>query len=327
MPPPNRGHNSSASASGIPIAAIVLGVIALIALLFGSRFVQSVPAGHVAVASLFGKVRDEPLREGLHFPVNPLLSFTEFDVRQRSIKEDDVGIPTQDQLITDVDVSVQYRLSGDQAPQILRETGTAERAVDVHLTPVLRSVLREQGKTIKSAQDFFLPETQQKLQQNITADLQRQLEPKGIRVEAVLLRDINLPPSVKAIVERKVQTEQEVERQRAELERQKIEYQKDVEQARAQREAATEEAAKRRLLADAIAYEITKTNEAIASNPAYIQLEALRALQAISKDPAAKLYFLDGNSPMPLPLMHLGDSVGAGAASGAGAAVAPRRAE
>jgi hypothetical protein len=30
-------------------------------------------------------------------------------------------------------------------------------------------------------------------------------------------------------------------------------------------------------------------------------------LKAMSKDPAAKLYFMDSNSPQPLPLMHLGE--------------------
>ncbi len=61
-----------------------------------------------------------------------------------------------------------------------------------------------------------------------------------------------------------------------------------------------------RLLADARAYEITVLNEAIAQNPAYIQLQALQALEAISNDPAAKLYFLNGDAPMPLPLMNIG---------------------
>ncbi|MEE2874776.1 MAG: prohibitin family protein, partial [Candidatus Latescibacterota bacterium] len=63
----------------------------------------------------------------------------------------------------------------------------------------------------------------------------------------------------------------------------------------------------RRLLADARAYEITKINDAIGKNPNYVKLQALEALQAISKDPAAKVYFINGDSPQPLPLMHLGD--------------------
>jgi regulator of protease activity HflC (stomatin/prohibitin superfamily) len=304
MPPPIRQEPS------IPPALkfiIPLVLIALVILIFGGRLIRIVPAGHVAVATLFGKVQETPLTEGMHFPVNPLLQFTEYDVRERERKEEDVGIPTQDQLITQVDVSVKYSLDGKLAPLMLQETGDAERVIDVHLVPILRSVLREQGKTVKAAQDFFLPETQQKLQQSMLADLQRQLEGKGVVVEAVLLRDINLPDSVKAIVERKVQTEQEVFRQRAELERQRVEVQKQVVQAEAERDAAMLEAEKRKLLADAQAYEIEKINTAISNNPAYIQLEALKALMAISKDPAAKLYFLNSDSPMPLPLMHMGD--------------------
>ncbi len=74
------------------------------------------------------------------------------------------------------------------------------------------------------------------------------------------------------------------------------------------REAAEQEAARKRILADAQAYEITHINNAIARNQAYIQLQSLEALKAISKDPASKVYFLDGSSPSPLPLMHLGDT-------------------
>jgi regulator of protease activity HflC (stomatin/prohibitin superfamily) len=284
--------------AGVIVAALVFAV---------SRLYVVVPAGHVVVATLFGKVQDAPLSEGLHFPVNPLMKFTEFDVRETSIKEDRVGIPTQDQLITLVDVSLQYRIDGTSAAKILRDTGSADRAVEVHLTPKLRSVLREQGKTIAKAQDFFKPETQQKLQDAIFTEMQNYLAPKGITVSAILLRDIQLPESVRLTVERTVQTEQEILRQKAELERQKIEAQKQVVQANAEREAAEQEALKRRTLADAQAYEIEKINTAVANNPAYIQLQALKALSDISKDPASKLYFIDGSSPMPLPLMHMGD--------------------
>ena len=84
--------------------------------------------------------------------------------------------------------------------------------------------------------------------------------------------------------------------------------QQEVARAEAGREAADQEAARKRILADATAYEITQINNAISTNPAYIKLQSLEALKAISKDPASKIYFLDGSSPSPLPLMHLGDS-------------------
>ena len=80
-----------------------------------------------------------------------------------------------------------------------------------------------------------------------------------------------------------------------------------VAEAEARRKAAEEEAHQRRTLADAQAYEIRKINEAVSSNPAYLQLQALDALKQMSKDPAAKIYFLDGDAPQPLPLMNIGD--------------------
>ena len=107
--------------------------------------------------------------------------------------------------------------------------------------------------------------------------------------------------------QRKKEREQAVVRERAELERVRTELQQQVARAQAGRAAAIEEAERKRTLADAQAYEITKINDAIARNPAYIQLQSLEALKAISKDPASKVYFIDGSSSTPLPLMHLGN--------------------
>jgi len=89
-----------------------------------------------------------------------------------------------------------------------------------------------------------------------------------------------------------------------------------IAEAQAKREAAEQQATMKRTLADAQAYEIEKLNEAIANNAAYIQLQALQTLQAMAKDPAAKIYFIDGESSMPLPLLHMGEAVGGKAASG-----------
>ncbi len=282
--------------------------IAVIVLLFlvGSKFYKTVPPGHVGVATLFGNVQPEGYKQGLHIPVNPLYRWTLFDAREQTHLET-ANVPSQDQLQTKLDVSVQYRIIGSMAPTILEETGEADQAVAVHLKPKLRSLLREQGKTIKRAEDFFQEETQDMLQVGLTNGLRDFLAPKGIEVSAVLIRDISLPPFIVQAIEKKKEREQSVERERAELERVRTELQQHVARAEAGRQAADQDAARMRILADAQAYEITQINKAIANNPAYIQLQSLEALKAISKDPASKIYFLDGSSPSPLPLMHLGD--------------------
>ena len=286
----------------------IIAIVGFIILFFGTRFYKVVPAGHVGVATLFGNVQPTPFPAQLHVPVNPFYDWVLYDVRQKTHKEQ-ANVPSQDQLQTHVEVSVQYKLKAEMAAVILKETGTPENMKQVHLVPKLRSLLREQGKTIKRAEDFFQKETQEQLQVSILAGLQEYLGPKGIEVDAVLIRDISLPPFIIKAIEAKKEREQEVEKQKAELERFRTEQQQLLASAKAEREAAEETAAKLKLLADAKAYEIEKINEAIGSNPSYVKLEALKALQAISKDPAAKLYFLNGDSPSPLPLMNIGDTL------------------
>ena len=287
---------------------ISFGVIVVLLVLmfwFGSSMYQKVPAGYVGVATLFGEVKKEPFEEGLHVPVNPFYEWYFYDVRQKSHLEE-ANVPSQDQLQTKIQVSVQFRLQGENAPKILQETGQAQDVLIVHIVPKLRSLMREQGKTIRRAEDFFLEETQQNMQTSLLEGLKNYLGSKGVSVEAVLIRDISLPPFIIKAIESKKEREQEVEKQKAELERFTTEQQQKVELAKAESEAAKEQALKKRLLADAQAYEIEKINTAIGDNPNYVKLQALEALKAISKDPASKIYFMDGNSPSPLPLMNIG---------------------
>lgn len=284
----------------------VIGVLLVLMFWFGSSMYQKVPAGYVGVATLFGEVKKEPFEEGLHVPVNPFYEWYFYDVRQKSHLEE-ANVPSQDQLQTKIQVSVQFRLQGENAPKILQETGQAQDVLIVHIVPKLRSLMREQGKTIRRAEDFFLEETQQNMQTSLLEGLKDYLGSKGVSVEAVLIRDISLPPFIIKAIESKKEREQEVEKQKAELERFTTEQQQKVELAKAESEAAKEQALKKRLLADAQAYEIEKINTAIGDNPNYVKLQALEALKAISKDPASKIYFMDGNSPSPLPLMNIGN--------------------
>lgn len=288
---------------------VITAVGVLLLVIVGMQFVKTIPEGQVGVATLFGSVQPDGYPQGLHIPVNPLYRWTIFDARQKTHLES-ANVPSQDQLQTRLDVSVQYRIDASMAPDILEQTGNPAATVRVHLIPKLRSLLREQGKTVKRAEDLFIASTQETLQTALTDGLRDYLAPHGIIVSAVLIRDITLPPFIVAAIEQKKEREQAVERERAELERVRTELQQEVARAKAGHDAAVEEAARKRILADATAYEITQINNAIANNPAYIQLQSLEALKAISKDPASKLYFMDGSSPTPLPLMHLGDLQG-----------------
>lgn len=283
-----------------------VAIIALLVIIFAGRFLHAVPAGHVGVAILFGEVQPEPYREGLHI-VNPFLNWVDLDARQDSFKISQLEMPTRDQLLSKVDLSIQWRLDASRAPELFRDTGDKDRMVQVHLHPKARSLIRELGTKIERAEDLFKDEVRDNLAVELSTQLSGYVADKGILVDSVLLRNINLPSVLAEAIGRKKEREQEVERQRAELDRVKLEQEQQVAQAEASRRAAEEDAKRLRILADAKAYEIATINTAASGNPAYIQLQSLEALKKMAEDPAAKLYFMDSNAPSPLPLLNIGD--------------------
>jgi regulator of protease activity HflC (stomatin/prohibitin superfamily) len=214
-----------------------IGAAILIVLIFGGRFLKSIPPGHVGVATLFGEVQPLAFPEGLNIPVNPMYNWVLFDIRQTTLKES-AQVPTRDQLQTKVDVSVQYRVDGSMTPEILKETGDVQRLVSVHLIPNLRALIREEGSRIPRAEDFFLEETRANLERGLLGGLQESLGSKGLVIQSVLIRDVNLPSVLSKAIEQKKEREQAVERQKAELERFKQEQQQQVAAASAKLEAA-----------------------------------------------------------------------------------------
>jgi len=263
-------------------------------LLFVALFcVHQVPAGHVKVATLFGKVQNEVYDEGLHFPVNPLYSWHEYDVRQKTLKFDKMGVPSQDQLISHFDVSLQYRLIGGLAPEIKKNTGSATDVVAIHVIPYFRSLIREQGKTVANAEEFYSESVQNRMQVQMMQALTEKLKPIGIEMQGILIRNVILPQFIARAVEDKKRREQEAEKQKAELKRFTTEQEQKIATANAEFEAAKLEEQRIRLLADAEAYKIEKINKAAEESPAYIQLKQVEAWNGV-----LPRYMGEGNMPI-----------------------------
>ena len=286
----------------------VVGVASLFLLILGLNCIKTVDAGHVSVATYFGDVQDAVYTEGMTFPVNPLLSFSDYDIREKKLDVPKVPIPTKDQQTSFIDVSVIYNINPTACPAAKSDVGLATDIVSVKVAPNLRSLLRSEGKAVDRCEDLFNETVQATMQTNLQSRLQARVG-KYATIKFVLIRGIELPGHIRDAIKNKKVREQVAEQQKAELARFKTEMEQKAVQAAAEKAAATERAEQVRILADAQAYEITKITEAIAGNPAYIQLEALKTLGQISKDPASKMYFMDGNSSMPLPLLHMGDDV------------------
>ena len=240
----------------------MLALAALLALSLGlANACTTVPPGHNKVGTLLGKVQPEPYAEGFHL-VNPLLRFTAFDLRSQTHTWQQVQVPSQDKLKTSMDVSVTLRIDPARTPEILQETGHVQDVIDKHVTPKVRSLLREAGKSVPMSQDFFQEEVQQALQTYMEAGLQGFLKPKGVIVEAVLFRDITLPEVVHNAVVQTKERQEQLEREKAQLRIVEQQAQQVVKKAQAQEQAAIAEANAKRTASEAEAYRILKEAEA-----------------------------------------------------------------
>jgi regulator of protease activity HflC (stomatin/prohibitin superfamily) len=187
-------------AVGKLVGLAIIGLMLLI-LLFNS--VVKVPTGSVAVLTMFGKVTSEVLPEGIHM-INPLKASNELSIRTQEIKES-ASVPSSEGLVMNLDTSLIYHLNPEKAAELYRTVGP--NYVMVLIEPNLRAAIRE--STASHTANALYTGEREMVARQIFDSLGSHLGQRGILVENVLLRDIQLPMTLKASIEAKQQAEQE----------------------------------------------------------------------------------------------------------------------
>jgi len=203
---PARGRviDGGGGHSGNFLRLIGLGIVAFLLLILLFSSVTKVGTGHVGVLTLFGKVQPgEPLGEGIHL-INPLKTNNELSIQTQTLKES-ASVPSSEGLMMSLDTSLIYHLNPDRAADVFQHIGADYENVVVE--PTLRSAIRE-ATASHTANALYTGEREMVAKQ-ITDQITAELNKRGISVENVLLRDIQLPATLKAAIEAKQQAEQE----------------------------------------------------------------------------------------------------------------------
>src|SRR5579863_9081792 len=255
--------------TGVGIAAFLLVI-----LLFSS--VTRVGTGHVGVLTLFGKVTGETLGEGIHL-INPLKTNNELSIQTQTIKES-ASVPSSEGLMMALDTSLIYHLNPDRAADVFQHIGADYENVVVE--PTLRCAIREVNAS-HTANALYTGEREMVAKQ-ITDQITAELSKRGIAVENVLLRDIQLPATLKAAIEAKQQAEQESLAMNFRL-------QKETQEAQRKRI----EAAGVRDFQQIVAQGIT---------PSLLEWKGIEATENLAKSPNSKVVVI-GNNKNGLPLI------------------------
>jgi regulator of protease activity HflC (stomatin/prohibitin superfamily) len=189
---------------GGPILRLLgLSVVGLLVVIFLFSAVTRVDSGAVGVLTLFGRVTGEVLPEGLHL-INPFKTNHEVSIRTQEIKET-ASVPSSEGLVMSLDTSLIYHLNPDKAADVFQKIGP--NYVEVLVEPNLRSAIRE--ATASHTANALYSGEREMVAKQIVATLTDLLGQRGIVVESILLRDIQLPATLKASIEAKQQAEQE----------------------------------------------------------------------------------------------------------------------
>jgi len=201
---PARGRVIDGGGHGGGLLRLIgLGIVAfvLVILLFSS--VTRVGTGHVGVLTLFGKVTGETLGEGIHL-INPLKTNNEMSIQTQTIKES-ASVPSSEGLMMALDTSLIYHLNPDRAAEVFQKIGADYENIVVE--PTLRSAIRE--STASHTANALYTGEREMVAKQIYDQITSELNKRGLTVENVLLRDIQLPATLKASIEAKQQAEQE----------------------------------------------------------------------------------------------------------------------
>jgi prohibitin 1 len=189
------------SGFGLRLIGLAVAAFLIVILLFNS--VTRVGTGHVGVLTLFGRVTGEMLPEGMHL-INPLKTNNEMSIQTQTLKES-ASVPSSEGLVMNLDTSLIYHVDPAKASDVYQKIGPEYEQVLIE--PNLRAAIRE-ATASHSANALYTGEREMVAKQ-IYDQLVGILAGRGFIMESILLRDIQLPATLKASIEAKQQAEQE----------------------------------------------------------------------------------------------------------------------
>jgi len=238
--------------------------------IIGLDCIVAVDAGTVGIQNTFGSVSDDVLSPGISFK-NPFTDVTQYSTQTQQVFEIS-SVPSKEGLIVTLDVSILYKIMPPEANKIHKNIGVTYS--DIVIISQLRSVTRE--ITARYEAKALYTVGRENITNEIFEVLKPVLEDRGIILEKVLLRDLQLPQTVTTAIEQKLKAEQEAQQMQFVLQKE------------------TQEAERKRVEARGIADAQAIIHESL--TPAYLTWYFITHL----KD-SEKVYFVPvGNTGLPL---------------------------
>jgi regulator of protease activity HflC (stomatin/prohibitin superfamily) len=184
--------------------------------------------GEVGLSKSFGSISDDPVGQGVSFVVPVARQIETWNVKLQELKET-ATVPSSEGLIVGLDTSLLFQVEPASTPTIRKTVG--RDYIQKLVVPYFRNALRDvvAGYPVRN---IYSEAGRKEIAARIRGFLEENLEPRGIRVVDVLLRDVQLPQRFRESIEAKLTAEQRVQQKQFELEQARKEA--EIEVARAE---------------------------------------------------------------------------------------------
>ena len=251
---------------------LLLGGVGLLLIGLIASTVVQVGAGQVGVQTLFGRVENRVLPPGLSV-VNPLVDVTRFDTRTQNYTmsavrtegqqtgDDAIRVLSADGLEVVIDLTVLYHVVPAEAPRILSTIG--EDYQDKIVRALARTRIRDNAVYYDAVALYST--RRDEFQTRILNAIEKDFHANGLQLDQLLIRNIQLPQSVKASIESKISAEQDAQKMQFVLQKEKQEAERK--RIEAQGLADYQRIVNTELTDKLLQYENIKANQAIATSP------------------------------------------------------------
>ena len=250
-----------------------IGIFGVLMVLASSCTV--VRQGEVGVKRTFGKYNDKIYTSGL-IGYNPFSSKILKVPALTNNLEVQLDIPSKEGLTIRSEVSILYNIEPKKVPSILRNLGIDyETSI---ILPVFRSAVADNSAKY-FAKDMHSG-SRAEIEKSIRELMMATLKDKGIFVESVLLKSIQLPRTLSKAIEEKLESEQQAQRMEFVLQGAKKEAERRIIEAEGVRDA-------NKIISQGLTDKI-------------LQFKNIEAWLKLSESPNAKVIITNGNMPMML---------------------------
>lgn len=215
----------------VSVRPVGIGLLVVATVILAFACTVTVGATDVGIPVTFGRV-GQSLRPGFHLKA-PWTSITSFSTRLQESdmtqvtsegdreRADGVEVLSAEGGRLVIDVTIKYTVDVDEAPNLFRQVGSMEAIRERLVRPHTRSIIRDvyAARTAEEAYSTERVETAAEVQDT----LRERLAPRGVNVDSVNIRDLQLDERLQQALNQKLETEAAAERalidqQRAEAE-------------------------------------------------------------------------------------------------------------